>query len=286
MLPWSPDFSWSAGNVIFLGAFYMAVLVISGTLLVAALRALRDLRGPRAEAILWHADFEDLPASARRCRHELTGEAKGRSCPNAFDCRSCATHAELLAARTPAFESWVSKPAGGDSGPDDSLFGFRMPLDRMYHRGHAWLRREDDGTATVGLDDLATRLLGVPDRIDLPAVGTLLAANGPAIGARKGRTDVRILSPVDGRVVETGAPGSGWLLRLAPPEGGFDTRHLLSGAEVRLWVLREVERLERVLSAEGTGPALADGGTPVEDLSRAIPPDQWDRAFGAMFLEP
>ena len=156
----------------------------------------------------------------------------------------------------------------------------------MYHRGHAWARAEADGTATVGLDDLGVRLLGSPDEVALPPVGTLLAASGPAFRVRKGRADVRILSPLDGTVVETGTPGSDWLLRLAPGPGGFDTRHLLCGAEVRFWVLREVERLERVLSSQGIGPALADGGTPLEDLSQAIPADQWDGAFGEMFLEP
>jgi hypothetical protein len=109
-----------------------------------------------------------------------------------------------------------------------------------------------------------------------------------AIRARKGKTDLRLLSPVDGTVVETGSLEAGWLYRIAPPAGGLDTRHLLSGAEVRPWILREVERLQRVLAPEdaGIGPALADGGTPVEDLSAAIPEAEWDRAFGEMFLEP
>ncbi len=278
MFPWSPDFIWDPGHVIFLGAFYTAVLVIAGTLLLAVRRTVRDLSGKRAEAILWHADFEELPASARRCRHELTGEVRSRSCPHAFDCRSCETHAEFVAVR-----SVIPRPAA-----DDSAFGFSLPLDRLYHRGHTWARPETDGTVTIGLDDLGRRLLGTPDRLELPPAGTELVVNGVALVARKGEADVRILSPVDGTVVSTGSAEEGWLLRVAPPAGGFfDLRHLLSGAEVRLWFLREVERLERVLSAEGeTGPALADGGSPVEDLSKAIPPAQWDRTFGEMFLEP
>ena len=287
MFPWSPDFIWDPSHVIFLGAFYVAVLVIAGTLLLALRRTVRDLSGKRAEAILWHADFEELPAFARRCRHELTGEVRSRTCPHAFDCRSCETHAEMAAARQDGFVGSLPGCLASPAAADDSAFGFRLPLDRLYHRGHTWAHPEPDGTVTVGLDDLGRRLLGSPDRLELPPAGTELVVNGVALVARKGAADVRILSPVDGTVVSTGSAEEGWLLRVAPPAGGFDLGHLLAGAEVRLWFLREVERLERVLSADGeTGPALADGGSPVEDLSRAIPPAQWDRTFGEMFLEP
>ena len=287
MFPWSQDFTWDAGNVVFLGAFYVAVLVIAGTLLLALRRTLRGLSGKRAGAILWHADFEELPASARRCRHELTGEIRSRSCPHAFDCRSCETHVEMAAARQDGFVGSLPGCLVSPATADDSAFGFSLPLDRLYHRGHTWAHPEPDGTVTVGLDDLGRRLLGTPDRLELPPAGSALEVNGVALLARKGTAEVRILSPVDGTVVETGSAEEGWLLRVAPPAGGFDLGHLLAGAEVRLWFLREVERLERVLSADsGTGPALADGGSPVEDLSQAIPPAERNRTLGEMFLEP
>jgi len=279
MFPWSPDFTFDVGHVIFLGAFYLVVLVIGGSVAMAAFRAIRDFRQQRQEAIRWHGDFEDLPVSARRCRHELTGEVRSRTCPNAFDCRECEAHPALVALRSSDFE------ATAGTGAD---YGLSMPPDRMYHRGHTWAKKEEDGTVTVGLDDLGRRLLGHPDRLDLPVSGTRVEANGVAIRAKKGNADVRLLSPVDGTVVQVGSLEDGWLYRVSPPEGGLDTRHLLSGAEVRPWILREVERLQEVLAGEksGVGLALADGGTPLEDLSIAIPKNEWDRAFGEMFLEP
>ena len=274
MLPWSPDFRLDAGHVIFLGAFYSVVLVILSTLSVAMWRAIRDFRLQRQVAIQWHADFEDLPASARRCRHELTGEVKSRSCPNAFECK---THPSFVAHRLPSFDLAAA---------DASDTGLTMPLDRMYHRGHTWAKAEKDGTFTVGLDDLGRRLMGRPDHVELPAEGSRVEANGVAVRARKGKTDLRVLSPVDGTVVETGSLEAGWLYRIDPPAGGADLRHLLSGAEVRPWILREMERLQDVIGRDsGLGHALADGGTPVEDLSTAIPESDWDRTYGEMFLE-
>lgn len=272
MFPWSPEFSWDAGHVIFLGAFYSVVLVVVSVLGLAIGRARRA--APQAEAIAWHADFEDLPPAARACRHQLTGEAPDRACDNGFDCRTCATHPALLARRAP-----------GAAATADT-FGFRMPADRYYHRGHTFARPEADGTVTIGLDDIGRRLVGVPDRLELPELGARLTVNGVAARLTTRGSAVRILSPVEGEVVEARSDGPGFRLRVRPG-GPLDTRHLLAGDEVRPWVLREIERLERVLgSPDGSGIVLADGGEPLEDFGPALPRDRHDAVLGEMFLEP
>ena len=104
-------------------------------------------------------------------------------------------------------------------------FGFDLPLDRLYHRGHTWVRPEMDGTVTVGLDDFARRLVGTPDRIELPAPGSRLEVNGPAGRITAHGNEVRVLSPVDGTVVETRGEGAGFTLRV-DPGGVADLRHL------------------------------------------------------------
>ncbi len=142
-----------------------------------------------------------------------------------------------------------------------------MPLDRFYHRGHTWAKPETDGTITIGLDDLGARLIGKPDEIALPAVGTQVRANGTGWRVKKQRNDLRVLSPVDGEVIETGGPDKGWYLRVKPNGGADDNmRHLLRGAEIRPWIMREIERLQLALAPEGIGMSLAARGGPVEDL--------------------
>jgi len=84
-----------AAEVFFVSAF---LCVVGGIAIVAAMsvsRARRDLASGRAESIRWAADFGDLAATDRRCRHALTGEAPGRICPNAFECRNCTNHARF-----------------------------------------------------------------------------------------------------------------------------------------------------------------------------------------------
>ena len=72
---------------IFLGLFYTVLAVLFATVALALFRAARDCRDRRAEEICWRANFPDLPAQRRVCRHELTKEFRHRTCDQAFDCR-------------------------------------------------------------------------------------------------------------------------------------------------------------------------------------------------------
>jgi hypothetical protein len=95
---------------------------------------------------------------------------------------------------------------------------------------------------------------------------------------------VRVLSPVDGTVIEARGEGAGFTLRV-DPDGLVDLRHLLSGAEVRAWALRELERRQRALGPGELGAALADGGELVTDVGATLPRDRYDALLGDMLLE-
>jgi glycine cleavage system H protein len=272
MFPWSPEFTWDAYHVAFFGALYSVLAAVAGTLAFAAWRAWRDAREGRSAAIAWHGEFEEMPQSARPCRHQLTGEAPGRACGNGFDCRDCADHVRFEALRQASAEA-------------SAHFGFGLPLDRLYHRGHTWVKPEADGTLTVGLDDMARRLVGTPERVDLPVAGERLEVNGEAGRVRTRGREVRVLSPVDGKVVGVSGEGAAFTLRVDPGPTA-DLRHLLSGGEARAWALRELERLQRAMGSTALGAALADGGELVDDVGAALPGDRYDAVLGDMLLEP
>ena len=277
MLPWNYGFHWDLGHIVFLGAFYLVLVTVVATLIAAALRSRRAIAEHRVEQVGWHADFHDLPARDCVCRHVLTGEFKSRECPNAFDCRKCETHAALIA----------HHPLHKAEKPEEDLFGMAFPLDRYYHRGHTWVHPETDGTVTVGLDDLGSRLLGNPDAIDLPLPGAHVEVNGTAFRVRKRDADVRVLSPVEGEIVAAGGKDSAWYLKIRPAATGEPAfRHLLRGAEIKPWILRELERLQLALSVPEGAATLADGGVLVGDLAASCPKADWDAVCGEMFLEP
>jgi hypothetical protein len=274
MLPWNYGFHWTLGTTIFLGAFYTVLVVVVTTLIAAALRSRRTLREGHADKVRWHSDFNELPGRDRPCRHELTGELDRRDCPNGFECLDCDTHRVMLERHPPAAIGARSHEA----------FGMTFPLDRLYHRGHTWVRREKNGTVTIGLDDLSRRLVGKPDSVELPRKGERLRLHSTAWRMRKRDVDLRVVSPVAGIVVETGGPDTDWYLRVRPEQS--DLRHLLEGFEVQPWVVREMERMQAALSAWGEAPALAEGVTDVTPIIARWPTACWEAVCGAMFLRP
>ena len=277
MFPGINGFSWDAGHIIFLGTFFAVVTVIVATVAAATLKTARDFKLHRAEEVRWQAEFHDLSSAGRRCRHELCGDIPKRTCENGFDCRSCTTHARLLADEV---------GATGTPAASEDVAGFEVPSDRVYHRGHTWVRPGPDGTLDVGLDDLGAHVVGVPDRIELPPLGGRVSVNGTGWRMAKRGVGVRILSPVEGIVVARGGPEDDFVLRVKPVGDTPDTRHLLGGAEASAWMLREAERLQVLLSPNGIGAVLADGGAPVEDFSRVVTPGELDAVCGEIFLAP
>jgi glycine cleavage system H lipoate-binding protein len=276
MFPWVYGFSWTMGNIIFLGIFFLIVLIIGSTVLLSLLRAYRNMQAHRADTIRWESDFHDLPLSARACRHQFTGEFKQRTCDNCFDCRTCAVHAKLIEGK-PTNSDDIETPIQVD--------GFTLPTDRLYHRGHTWVKSDATGTYTVGLDDFASRLIGTPDGIELPKLGTRVQVNGSAWSFKKGDSSMRILSPLDGEIVATSDGSEGWYLKIRPLTTEVNTKHLLRDREAAAWLLKEFERLQKKLADPKIGVTLADGGTPVQDFTKAYPDQNWDAILCDMFLE-
>ena len=275
MFPFVDGFHWTAGHIIFLTAFGLIAAIMAVTLFVTVQRVLENYRKNRVAAIQWRSDFHDLSPRDRRCRHELTGCVAQRECHNNFECGHCAEHPRFA-----QLEPTATTAATLDA------FGLDFPGDRLYHRGHTWVRVEDDGTLTIGLDDLGRRLLGRPDRVELPRPGDSLTANGAAWYAFRNETPVRVLSPVDGMVIETGGPDQDWYLKVRPTRANPNLAHLLRGAEVSAWLRRELERLQILVLPAGAGASLADGGMLMEDLPAAQPEADWDAVYGKMFLAP
>jgi glycine cleavage system H lipoate-binding protein len=156
----------------------------------------------------------------------------------------------------------------------------------MYHRGHAWARREEDGTFTIGLDDFGSRLVGIPDSVDLPAPGTRVRTSGTGLSMTKNGSRLRVLVPIDGTVVEHGCAEKGWFMRIRPDSPDVSTDHLLKGNEIYPWVRRELERLQIALGPAGSAARLADGGELIHDVSTQIPAVEWEAICGEIFLQP
>ncbi len=268
MIPSLYEFHWDAGHIIFLGVFYSVVLLMMTMLSLAVFRLIKQTwRGVSAKP-RWAYDFDDLPATSRSCRHEIAGDIDSRTCVKGFDCRTCDFHAGMMAKQD------------GDAltgGPD---CGIKMPEGRLYHRGHSWVEKKDDGVLRVGMDELASSCMGSPDGVVLPPIGSTVRHGDMGYQVKKGDTMVDFIAPVDGVVVEHGDFESGWVFSVKAESPKLD--HLLKGREARLWMAREIELLRSLMETFGD---KSPGPVKMADMMDTYPAADWRSIWAHISLD-
>jgi glycine cleavage system H protein len=107
-----------------------------------------------------------------------------------------------------------------------------IPTDLKYTESHEWVRREADGTLTVGITDFAQDALGDIVFVELPQVGKTFTAGDDAAVVESVKAASDIYAPVGGTVTEVNqatadAPDSintdafaAWLFKLKPTDAG------------------------------------------------------------------
>jgi glycine cleavage system H protein len=117
------------------------------------------------------------------------------------------------------------------------------PSELKYASSHEWARLEEDGTVTVGISDHAQESLGDVVFVELPEVGTTLAAGDDAGVVESVKAASDIYAPVAGEVIaineqledepETvnGDPyNDGWFFKLQPSDTA-ELENLLSAED-------------------------------------------------------
>ena len=107
-----------------------------------------------------------------------------------------------------------------------------IPVDLKYTQSHEWVRREGDGTVTVGITDHAQDLLGDMVFVELPEVGRKLKAGQECAVVESVKAASDVYSPVAGEVVAINEAlsdgpeivnkdpyGEGWMMRIRPNDG-------------------------------------------------------------------
>ena len=106
-----------------------------------------------------------------------------------------------------------------------------LPGDLMYTRDHEWLRREDDGSVTIGITDHAQAALGDLVYVELPEVGQELEGGGDMAVVESVKAASDVYAPISGEVIAVNAElgddpekinadpyGDGWIVRVRPSE--------------------------------------------------------------------
>lgn len=118
-----------------------------------------------------------------------------------------------------------------------------LPGDLLYTKEHEWLRREDDGSVTVGITDHAQSALGDLVYVELPEVDQDLETDDEMAVVESVKAASDVYAPISGTVVAVNDVladdpekinadpyGDGWIVRLEP-DGDFEEGDLLTPDE-------------------------------------------------------
>lgn len=107
------------------------------------------------------------------------------------------------------------------------------PSELYYAKTHEWVRREEDGTVTVGITEHAQDALGDVVYVETPEVGDAIAAGDQAGVVESVKAASDIYAPMTGEVIATNealedAPetvnsdafNDGWFFKLQPEDMG------------------------------------------------------------------
>jgi glycine cleavage system H protein len=117
-----------------------------------------------------------------------------------------------------------------------------VPADLKYTESHEWVRREADGTVTVGITEFAQESLGDMVFVELPEVGRRVAKGEACAVVESVKAASDVYAPVDGEVTAVNAAlaekpelvnadaFAAWMFRLKPA-GTPDLGALLDAAK-------------------------------------------------------
>ncbi|HXQ63235.1 MAG TPA: glycine cleavage system protein GcvH [Steroidobacteraceae bacterium] len=122
-----------------------------------------------------------------------------------------------------------------------------VPAELRYTKSHEWMKKERDGSITVGITDHAQHALGDLVFVETPDAGRTLAAGEACAVVESVKAASDVYSPLAGRITASNssladAPekinsdpyGEGWLFRLTPADPGAVDGLLDAGAYARL----------------------------------------------------
>ncbi len=110
-----------------------------------------------------------------------------------------------------------------------------LPGDLQYTKEHEWLRREEDGSVTIGITDHAQSALGDLVYVELPEVGQDVEVDGEMAVVESVKAASDVYAPVAGTVVAVNEAlsddpeiinsdpyGEGWIVRMEATDGDAD----------------------------------------------------------------
>jgi glycine cleavage system H lipoate-binding protein len=173
--------------------------------------------------------------------------------------------------------------------------GMEVPKGFCFHPGHTWVYDEGRQNARVGIDSFGAKLFGKIDRIEVANLNRWVRQGQKVCTITREGVTADILSPVEGVVVSVNHDvlkdpnlimqdpyKNGWVCVIKAPDLEINTKNLLQGGMVPVWMQNSMKRLHSY--AAPLGAAAADGGFPVDGILAHVEPNVRREMIHEFFL--
>lgn len=173
---------------------------------------------------------------------------------------------------------------------------FYLAKDYLYHQGHTWVLPESTKSVKIGIDDFMQKMIGRPDKVNLPTTGSLLNQNEVGWNFEIDNKTIDVLAPVNGKVTEINEEilrhpelltdsnyKDGWLMKIKVDNISTEEKGLLKGKLAEAWIENTVDNLNSIMNNE-QGVLMQDGGTLMPGFIKEISKDNWHNEIKKFLL--
>ncbi|MFH1101013.1 MAG: glycine cleavage system protein GcvH [Methanobacteriota archaeon] len=136
--------------------------------------------------------------------------------------------------------------------------GYNFPEELYYHKEHAWIKKEADGTVRIGMNDFYQKSAGDTTYIDLPFEGDKVSQGETCGKIQSAKWVGKFVSPVSGEITQVNTDleddctlinkspyEKGWIMMVKPSKFDEELKHLFHGKQVDQWIQKEIADAEK-----------------------------------------
>ena len=161
---------------------------------------------------------------------------------------------------------------------DSSIFdrnSFPIPSNIFFSKGHTWLKTNNDGLISIGIDEFGMMALGALSIFNCTPAGTELKRGEIIFEGAYGNKKVKFLSPINGIIKSVNEnilgkkisnPYETWGVQIDSDNFSDNKKMFLSGKEASNWIKKESIKLKdfiinHSLKTDLAGATMFDGGS-------------------------
>lgn len=202
-----------------------------------------------------------------------------------------------------AKKEYASRNLADQLVPAETFANLSAPANLFLDSGHTWVEVKPSGTATIGLDGFAQKLIGRIDDVVLPEIGKQVDRGEVLFALKQDNHRAAFASPIDGEVImvdqelpwhpeiiQDNPYKDGWVCSVRPKNLSQNLKHLFAADDAKAWLKNEAQRFQEFFAAQAVdnmqlGQVLQDGGQLAGGVMEFADDETW-KQFNEMFLRP